>query len=92
MMGPDVMILTRHHEFLQTTLPMIEQGYREERPVTIKDDVWIGARVIILPGVTVGNGAVVGAGAVVTKEIDDWTIVAGNPARVIRNRKQETFE
>lgn len=89
MMGPDVIILTRHHKFLETTLPMIEQGYQQERPVTIQNDVWIGARVIILPGVTVGNGAVVGAGAVVTKNIDDWTIVAGNPARVIRNRENE---
>ena len=92
MMGPEVLILTRHHEFSQTTAPMIEQGYREEQPVVIKDDVWIGARVVILPGVTIGHGVIIGAGAVVTKSIDDWSISAGNPARVIRNRRNHRFD
>jgi acetyltransferase-like isoleucine patch superfamily enzyme len=53
-------------------------------PVTIKDTVWIGVNSIILKGVTIGEGAVVGAGSVVTKDVPAWTIVAGNPARVIR--------
>ncbi len=53
-------------------------------PVTICDKAWIGARVTILKGVTVGEGAVVGAGSVVTKSVAPWTVVAGNPARVIR--------
>ncbi len=53
-------------------------------PVTIRDKAWVGARSILLKGVTVGEGAVVGAGSVVTRDVPDWTVVAGNPARVIR--------
>jgi chloramphenicol O-acetyltransferase type B len=55
-------------------------------PVTIGNDVWIGARVIVLPGVQIGDQAIVGAGAVVTKDVEPLAIVAGNPARVIRLR------
>lgn len=54
------------------------------RPVTIKDDVWIGYGAIILPGVTIGKEAVVGAGAVVTTDVPDGACVAGNPAKVIK--------
>jgi acetyltransferase-like isoleucine patch superfamily enzyme len=53
-------------------------------PVRIGNKAWIGARAIILKGVTIGEGAVIGAGSVVTKDVPDWTIVAGNPARIIR--------
>lgn len=59
------------------------------RPVVIKDGAWLGARAIILKGVTVGEGAIVGAGAVVTKDVPDWTIVAGNPALVIRELRAD---
>lgn len=54
------------------------------KPITIKNDVWIGFNVIILKGVTIGEGAIVGAGSVVTKDIPDWSIVAGNPAKIIK--------
>jgi acetyltransferase-like isoleucine patch superfamily enzyme len=57
-----------------------------KKPVEIGNDVWIGARSIILPGVTIGNGAVVAAGSVVTKDVQENTIVAGVPAKVIRKR------
>jgi len=52
--------------------------------VYIKNDAWIGFNVIILKGVTIGEGAIVGAGSVVTKDVPDWTIVGGNPAKIIR--------
>ncbi len=57
--------------------------------VAIHDHVWIGARAIVCPGVTIGEGAVVGAGAVVTRDVPPWTIVAGNPAREIGERPRE---
>ncbi len=55
-------------------------------PITICDGVWIGARAIILPGVTMGEGAVVAAGAVVTKDVESWAVVGGNPAKFIKKR------
>ena len=58
-------------------------------PITIKDKVWIGFNVIILKGVTIGEGSIIGAGSVVTSDIPDWSIVAGNPAKVIRTIPEE---
>lgn len=90
MMAPYVIILSNSHNFDRTDIPMRQQGAPPPRPVTIGDDVWIGTRVIILPGVTVGNHAILGAGAVVTKDVPEWAIVGGNPAQVIRFRKPDT--
>ncbi len=58
-------------------------------PVCIEDYAWIATRAIVMPGVRIGKGAVVGANAVVTKDVEDFTIVAGNPARAIRKRSQD---
>ena len=57
------------------------------KPIVIGDDVWIGACAIILKGVTINNGAVIAAGAVVTKDVEPYAIVAGNPARIIKYRQ-----
>ena len=86
MMGPDVVILTHTHNIDRTDIPMGDQGSRIEK-VTIGNDVWIGMRSIIMPGVKIGNGAVIGAGAVVTKDVPDYAIVGGVPARIIKFRK-----
>lgn len=59
---------------------------RAARTLSIGHDTWIGHGAIVMPGLTIGNGAVIGAGSVVTKDVEPWTIVAGNPARVIRRR------
>ncbi|MEE1055907.1 MAG: acyltransferase [Acutalibacteraceae bacterium] len=87
MMGRECIILSRNHNFSSTEIPMIEQGFQEEKPPVIGDDVWIGHRVIILPGARIGNGCVIGAGAVVSGNIPDYSIAAGVPAKVIRSRK-----
>jgi maltose O-acetyltransferase len=92
MMGPDVFFVTRNHRFESLERPMIEQGFAEKGPTIIGDDVWIGARAIILPGIRVGSGAIIGAGAVVTKDVPDYAIIAGNPARLVRYRGQVRHE
>jgi maltose O-acetyltransferase len=66
---------------------MWKQPFTATRPVVIEDDVWIGTRVIILPGVHVGTGSVIGAGSVVTHDVEPYSIVGGNPAKLIRYRK-----
>ncbi len=60
-----------------------------ERPVVVQDHAWIGARAIIMPGVTIGEGAVIGAGAVVTRDVPAYSIAAGNPAKVIKARNRD---
>jgi len=85
-MGEDVLFLTRNHEFSDPGTLIREQGYRPIERIEIGDDVWIGSRVIFLPGVCVGTGAVIGAGSVVTKTVEPYCIVAGNPARPIGHR------
>lgn len=87
MMGPDVIILTRNHKYEREDIPMRKQGYSRVEPVIIEDDVWIGTRAIILPGVRIGQGAIIAAGAVVTKDVSAYTVVGGNPAAEIKNRK-----
>lgn len=86
MIAPGVTIVTQNHEISDTTIPMRLQT-AEKKKVTICDDVWIGANAIILPGVTIGRGSVVAGGAVVTKDVAPYTIVGGNPAKVIKSRK-----
>ncbi|KAF0219932.1 MAG: galactoside [Geobacteraceae bacterium] len=86
MMAPDVVILSRNHNYDDMNLPMRSQGNADERPVCIADDVWIGTRVIILPGLKIGKGAILAAGAVVTKDVPEYAIVGGNPARIIKYR------
>jgi len=86
MMGPDVVIIGNNHKFSNLDLPMRLQGYQEYPPVKIGDDVWIGTRAIILPGLTIGQGAIIAAGAVITKDVPPYAILAGNPARIIKYR------
>lgn len=80
-----VVIVPMQHRFDRTDVPIHGQGV-SSKGVVIEDDVWIGMNVSILDGVTIGRGAIVGAGAVVTKSVPAEAIVVGNPARVLRYR------
>lgn len=86
MIGPGTLISTVNH-------PMVPSGRRkflgQGKPVTIGDDVWMGGNVTVLPGVTIGNNVVVAAGAVVTKDVPDNSLVAGVPAKVIRELEDD---
>ena len=82
MMGYHCMIITQNHKYLAEGYDGVEIGN-----VVIDDYAWLGHRVIILPGVRIGKHAIVGAGSVVTKDVPDYAIVAGNPARIIKMRK-----
>ena len=84
----NVWVGTGNHHFGSADIPIVEQG-TDQRPVTIEDDVWIGTHAVVLPGVKVGRGAVIAAGAVVTKDVEPLTIVGGVPARVLGRRGAE---
>jgi len=86
MMAPGVVILTQNHRYDLVDVPMIDQGYIGGAQVIIEDDVWIGTNAIILPGRRLGKGSIIAAGAVVTKDVDPYAIVGGNPARLIKRR------
>jgi len=84
MMGCGIHIYTNNHKFDDPDIPLIDQGYYPDEAVVLKKGCWIGANAIILPGVTVGENSVVGAGAVVTRSVPDRSVAVGNPARVIK--------
>ena len=81
MIGPNVQIYTAMHPLSASER---RNGIEFGAPVAIGDDCWIGGSAVICPGVRIGNGCVIGAGSVVTKDIPKGMVVAGNPARVIR--------
>lgn len=84
-MGPECLFLTGDHQLPPPELPM-RAGSPTVGNIEICEDVYLGARVIVLPGVTVGTGAVVGAGAVVSRSVAPYDIVAGNPATIVGRR------
>jgi maltose O-acetyltransferase len=86
MMGPRCALLSRNHKFTRLDVPMNTQGYDDMKPITINSDVWIGYGVIILGGVDIGEGSIIAAGAVVTKNVPPNSIVGGNPAKKIGSR------
>lgn len=87
MVGPNVVMDTSRHNDARLDIPMKAQGL-SYAPVTIGDDVWVGANAVITCGVTVGRGCIVGAGAVVTRDLPDFAVAGGVPAKIIRTRTE----
>lgn len=87
MMGPECYILSSNHAFDRTDIPMVQQGYSTQKKTIIEDDVWIGRQVIFTPGRIVKKGTIVAAGTVLTKDFPEYSIVGGNPSRLIRARE-----
>lgn len=85
MVGPNTVIRASNHAHDRVDIPMWDQGQSPGK-IVIGDDVWIAANVSIMPGVTIGKGVIVAAGAVVTKDIPDFVVVGGVPATVISHR------
>ncbi len=84
--GPNTVLRAANHRFEREDVPIMHQGHSEGE-IIIEDDVWIGANCTITPDVRIGRGAIVGAGAVVTRNVSPFTIVGGVPAKVIGRRK-----
>ena len=90
MIGPNVTLATPMHPFLpeERNSRKREDGsfynLEQEKPITIKDNCWLASNVVVCGGVTIGEGCVIGAGSVVTRDIPPYSLAAGNPCRVIR--------
>jgi maltose O-acetyltransferase len=80
--GPNVALLTPTHPI---DPDLRRAGWEAAAPITIADNVWLGGGVIVLPGVSIGSDTIVGAGAVVTRDLAEGVVAVGNPARVIRS-------
>ncbi|MFH1190086.1 MAG: DapH/DapD/GlmU-related protein [Candidatus Omnitrophota bacterium] len=83
LIGPNVVFRTSNHKYAAKEVPINRQGHAAGK-IIVEEDVWIGANAVILPGVTIGRGSVVGAGAVVTASIPAYSLAGGVPARVIK--------
>lgn len=87
MVSRQVHILDRNHEFKDVNIPIKLQGYKEKKQTIIEDDVWIGMRSFLTPGRHVRRGTIVASASVLTKDFPEYSIVGGNPAKVIKMRK-----
>lgn len=86
MMGTEVLIYTQNHNLSRLDITMDKQGFSEGKQVIIEDNVWSGARVILLPGVKIGRGSLIGPGLVVSKSIPGYSVAVGNPWKVVKKR------
>lgn len=91
----DTIFITGNHitdvigNYISENKKTIEDSKKYDKDINIENDVWIGARCIILKGVRIHQGAIIGAGSIVTKDVPEYTVYAGNPAKFIKNRFSE---
>lgn len=86
LLAPNVSLYTAGHPIHPDSR---NSGYEYGIPITIGNNVWIGGNVVVLPGVTIGSNSVIGAGSVVSRDVPEWVVAAGNPCRVIRTITEE---
>lgn len=89
MMGPNCTIFPLNHETKDVSKPIMLQGFTPKKQTIIEDDVWIGQNVMITPGRHISRGSVIAAGCVLTKDYPAYSVIGGNPSRVLKNRKQQ---
>lgn len=92
MMGPNCTILPHNHRFERIDIPMCHQGFSLKLSTVIEDDVWIGRDVLMTPGRIIKKGTVIAGGCILCKNFPEYSIVGGNPSRLIRSRKNITNE
>lgn len=88
-LAQNVVLSGLNHNYTEIDSPIHAQGVSTS-PIVIEDETWIGANVVVVPGVTIGKHAVIAAGSVVTKNIPDYSVAAGNPARILKQYDVET--
>ena len=81
-----VVLASSAHTHALVDVPFVDQPL-DKRKITIEDNVWIGANAVVTPGITIGTGSIIGAGAVVTKDVPPYSVMGGVPAKLIRKRK-----
>lgn len=87
MIAPNTSILNSTHNFDDVSRPMVYQGEAKGANPVLENNVWLGRNVVVMPGVRIGEGSIIGSGAVVTKDVAPFSIMGGVPARFIRSRK-----
>ena len=90
MMGPNCHIFAINHEHKDIKTPMCFQGNTPSKKTVIEDDVWIGQDVIMTPGRTIKKGSIVAAGCVLCKDFPEFSIIGGNPSRLIKSRLDDS--
>ncbi len=86
MMGPNCYILAQNHNFERLDIPMCKQGMSNKSKTIIDDDVWIGRDVLMTPGRNIKRGSIIGAGCLLCKDFPEYSIIGGNPSKLIRSR------
>ena len=86
LMGPNLYVFRRNHEFTKKDLLIRQQGYQKPKKTYIEDDVWIGSNCVFTPGRTISKGCVIAANSVVTKDFEEYSVIGGNPAKLIKKR------